>query len=116
MGGAREPPDERAARARRGRGRLGRGEPTVSTPDKPDPARGWLHVETLLALDETERVEKLSDADFDKEMRAKGRDPARVPTPRTSWPKRRSAPRKREGSSANPTTPVAALRARRLRP
>jgi len=87
----------------------------VSTPDKPDPARGWLHVETLLALDEAERVEKLSDADFEKEMRAKGRDPARVPSTAELLARATERAKKREGSGKAPA-PVVALRARRLRP
>src|SRR5258708_6223064 len=83
---------------------------SASTPDKPDPARGWLHVETLLALDEAERVEKLSDADFDKEMRAKGRDPARVQSTAELLARATERAKKREGSSAKPPAPVVALR------
>jgi hypothetical protein len=52
----------------------------VSTPDKADPARGWMYLMNLLAEDERERLEKMSDEEFEREMRAKGRDPARVPS------------------------------------
>jgi hypothetical protein len=52
----------------------------VNSPDKPDPARGWMSVEELLAEDEAKRVEKLSDAELHAEMRREGMDPARVPS------------------------------------
>jgi hypothetical protein len=50
----------------------------VTTPEKPDPARGWLFVENLLAEDELERIEKLSDEEIAEELRAAG--VTRVPT------------------------------------
>jgi hypothetical protein len=87
----------------------------VSTPDKPDPARGWLHVETLLALDEAERLEKLSDTDFEEEMRAKGRDPARVPSAADLLARATERAKRRE-VTGKPPAPVVPLRVRRLRP
>jgi hypothetical protein len=87
----------------------------VNTPDKPDPARGWLYVEKLLALDETERLEKLSDADFEEEMRAKGIDPARVPSAADLLARATERAKKRE-VSGRPPAPVVALRSRRVRP
>jgi hypothetical protein len=44
----------------------------VSTPGKPDPARGWLHVENLLAEDELARIEKLTPEQVEEELRAEG--------------------------------------------
>jgi hypothetical protein len=87
----------------------------VNTPDKPDPARGWLHIEKLLALDETERLEKLSDADFEDEMRAKGRDPARVPSAADLLARATERARKREASDKPPAR-VVPLRSPRVRP
>jgi hypothetical protein len=51
----------------------------VSTPNKPDPARGWQFVQKLLDEEEIARIEKLSDEEIDTELRAHGRDPARLP-------------------------------------
>lgn len=52
----------------------------MSTPDKPDPARAWKFVQKLLDDEEVERIEKLSDEELDTELRAHGRDPARLPS------------------------------------
>jgi hypothetical protein len=52
----------------------------VSAPDKLDTARGWMFIESLLAKDEAERIEKLSDAELAAEMRREGDDPARAPS------------------------------------
>ena len=48
--------------------------------DKPEPARAWMYAEKLLADEEIERIGKLSDHDLVEEMRAEGKDPARVPS------------------------------------
>jgi hypothetical protein len=52
----------------------------MSTPSKPDPARGWQFVEKLLAEEELARLEKMSPDEVDREMRAQGLDPSRVPS------------------------------------
>jgi hypothetical protein len=52
----------------------------VSTADKPDLARGWEHVEDLLAAEELERLESLGDAELDAEMKAAGLDAKQLPT------------------------------------
>jgi hypothetical protein len=52
----------------------------VNPREKPDAARGWSYVEDLLAADEAERIEKLSDSELRAEMRSEGIDPARVPS------------------------------------
>jgi hypothetical protein len=44
------------------------------SPDKPDPARGWLHVEKLLANEEIEEVDALDDEALAAAFRARGRD------------------------------------------
>jgi hypothetical protein len=41
----------------------------VSTPDKPDHARGWLYVEKLLDEADDERIKKLSDDELRAEIR-----------------------------------------------
>jgi hypothetical protein len=41
----------------------------VSTPDKPDHARGWLYVEKLLDEADDERIKKLSDEELRAEIR-----------------------------------------------
>jgi hypothetical protein len=50
----------------------------VSTPNKTDPARGWMYVEKLLAEEEAERIERLSDEEFAAELKRKGVDPSRA--------------------------------------
>jgi hypothetical protein len=52
----------------------------VKKADKPDPARAWMYAEKLLADEEIERIGKMSDHDLVDEMRAEGKDPARVPS------------------------------------
>jgi hypothetical protein len=52
----------------------------MSTPGKPDPARGWQFVEKLLAEEEIARIEKMSPDEVEREMRAEGLDPSRVPS------------------------------------
>ena len=56
----------------------------MSTPEKPpDPARGWMFVEKLLAEEaeeEAKRVANLTDEALDAEIRKRGGDPERVPT------------------------------------
>jgi hypothetical protein len=49
-------------------------------PDKPDPARAWKYAMKLLAEEELQRLDKMSDEKVEDEMRAQGRDPARVPS------------------------------------
>jgi hypothetical protein len=51
----------------------------VSTPQKPDPARGWLFVEKLLADDDPERLDKASDEEVERQMREQGVQVSRVP-------------------------------------
>jgi hypothetical protein len=55
----------------------------MSTPRKPDDARGWLFIEKLTAEEEAqkemERLEKMSEEDLAAEMGARGGDAARVP-------------------------------------
>jgi hypothetical protein len=41
----------------------------MSAPDKPDPARGWLFVEKLLAEDERARLDEASDEEVERRMR-----------------------------------------------
>jgi hypothetical protein len=48
--------------------------------NKPDPARGWQCAMKLLAEEELERLDKMSDEDVATEMRAEGLDPTRVPS------------------------------------
>jgi hypothetical protein len=56
----------------------------MNEPDKIDPARAWLFAESLLAEEEAEqlaeRVEAMSDAEIEQEMRGGGYDPASVPS------------------------------------
>ena len=61
----------------------------MSAPDKPDPARGWLFVEKLLAEEERARLDEASDEEverrmreFDEEAAARSGEagPARVPS------------------------------------
>jgi hypothetical protein len=47
----------------------------VSTPDKPDPARGWLYVEKRLDEEEDERIKSLSDDALRAELRQGATDP-----------------------------------------
>jgi hypothetical protein len=49
----------------------------MSTPDKPDLVRGWLFVEKLLAEEELERIENMSEEELDRELRNLG---VRVPS------------------------------------
>jgi hypothetical protein len=49
-------------------------------PENPDPARGWLHVEKLLANEEIEEVDALDDEALAAALRARGRDPSRLTT------------------------------------
>jgi len=44
----------------------------MSTPDKPDLVRGWLFVEKLLAEEELERIENMSEQELDRELRNLG--------------------------------------------
>jgi hypothetical protein len=50
----------------------------VSTPSKPDPARGWQFVEKLLVEEELAELEKMSVDEVESELRARGLDPSRV--------------------------------------
>jgi len=52
----------------------------VSAAEKPGPAKDWLFVDKLLAEEELERIDKLSEKDVDDELRARGVDPARIPS------------------------------------
>jgi hypothetical protein len=51
--------------------------------NKPDPARGWQYAMKLLAEEELERLDKMSDEEVADEMRAEGLDPTRVPSVET---------------------------------
>jgi hypothetical protein len=49
----------------------------MSDPKKPeelDLVRGWLFVEGLLIQEEAERLDNLSDEEFERELKAKGRE------------------------------------------
>jgi hypothetical protein len=52
----------------------------VNTPNKPDPARAWLFVQKLLDEEEIERIDKLSEEELDRELRAQGIEPSRLPS------------------------------------
>jgi hypothetical protein len=52
----------------------------VNTPKKPDPARAWLFVQKLLDEEEIERIGKLSEEELDRELRALGIEPSRLPS------------------------------------
>ena len=47
----------------------------MSTPDKPDHARGWKYVERLLGEEEDERIKNLSDDALRAELRQGAKDP-----------------------------------------
>ena len=47
---------------------------------KHDPARGWDFAQKLAAEAELDRIERLSDAEVAAELRAKGHDPANLPS------------------------------------
>jgi hypothetical protein len=49
-------------------------------PESPDPARGWLHVEKLLANEEIEEVDALDDEALAAALRVRGRDPEKLTT------------------------------------
>jgi hypothetical protein len=51
----------------------------MTVADKPDLAAGWGFVEDLLAADELERLEKLTDAELEAELKADGLDAGRLP-------------------------------------
>jgi hypothetical protein len=51
--------------------------------NKPDPARGWQYAMKLIAEEELERLDKMSDEEVADEMRAEGLDPTRVPSVET---------------------------------
>ena len=51
----------------------------MSEPGKPDPARGWRFVEKLLAEEGLERLDKASDEEVERQMRAQGVQSSRVP-------------------------------------
>jgi hypothetical protein len=52
----------------------------VSSPDKPDTARGWKFVEKLLADDTVERLEPGSDEEIERQMNAQDVQVSRVPS------------------------------------
>jgi hypothetical protein len=52
----------------------------VSTPDKPDLARGWQFIEKLLAADDPERLDQASDEEVERQMREQGVHVSRVPS------------------------------------
>jgi hypothetical protein len=52
----------------------------MSAHDKLDLARGWMFMEKLIADEDAARVEGLSRAELEQELRDAGYDPARVPT------------------------------------
>jgi hypothetical protein len=52
----------------------------MSEPGKPDPARGWRFVEKLLAEEGLERLDKASDEEVERQMRAQGVQTSRVPS------------------------------------
>jgi hypothetical protein len=83
-------------------------------PDKPDPARAWKYAMKLLAEEELQRLDKMSDEDVEDEMRAQGRDPARVPSAEELLTKATARAAKKVGTGHQ--TRVAPLaRARRSR-
>jgi hypothetical protein len=58
----------------------------VSTPDKPDHARGWLYVEKLLDEADDERIKKLSDDELRAEIRQGSMDATEAEgNPATEW-------------------------------
>jgi hypothetical protein len=96
--------------------------------DKSDPVREWLFVEDLLAQEELERLEKMTDAEVIAEMEAEGLDPivpseeeilARLPVPRAASSSPRLGERAPVVAQAVPESlpsPIAAARVTRLRP
>jgi hypothetical protein len=52
----------------------------VSKQDKPDPARGWLFVEKLLAEEESARLARASDEEVDRRMAELKVEPSRIPS------------------------------------
>jgi hypothetical protein len=46
----------------------------MSTPEKPDLARGWLFIEKLLAEDDLDSVDQVSDEEVERQMNAQGID------------------------------------------
>jgi hypothetical protein len=52
----------------------------MSAPERPGPVKDWLFVEKLLGDEELDRIDKLSDKQVEDEMRARGMDPAQVPS------------------------------------
>jgi hypothetical protein len=89
----------------------------VSTPEKPDPARGWLFIEKLLADDDPERLDKAGDEEVERQMREQGVTVSRVPTAEELLAKAaaRAAKRSAGGSQASGAS-VKALPVRRGMP
>lgn len=52
----------------------------MSAGEKMDPARAWMHVDEMLDDEEIARIDGLSEAELDEELRQRGIDPDRVPT------------------------------------
>jgi hypothetical protein len=52
----------------------------MSTLDRPDPAEAWLIAERLLADEELDRLDAMSDEEMMAELRAEGRDEAWIPS------------------------------------
>jgi hypothetical protein len=71
----------------------------MTTPEKPDPALGWLYVENLLAEDELERISKLSDEEAQAELRALG---IRVPSAEELMAKVEQRAKQREAAEKKP--------------
>jgi len=52
----------------------------MSAGEKMDPARAWMHVDEMLDDEEIARIEGLTEAQLDDELRDRGIDPDRVPS------------------------------------
>jgi hypothetical protein len=52
----------------------------MSAGEKMDPARAWMHVDEMLDDEEIARIEGLTEAELDEELRQRGIDPDRVPS------------------------------------
>jgi hypothetical protein len=78
------------------------------SPPKPDPARGWIFVEKLLAEEELARLDKLTDQELEAELDAEGPPPARVPSAEELLAKARAraAARKQDPSAFDPRSVV----------
>jgi|CZKU01.1.fsa_nt_gi hypothetical protein len=83
-----------------------------SETEKPDPARGWLFVEKLLANEETDEVDAMDDEGLAVALRARGRDPDKL-TSVDDLMARAAAIVERE--AARPRAIVVPLRPRRVR-